>query len=963
MTNFFQKLLPAEGLVCVAEALSPQGFRHYFFDTIEEATAQIQVLDEQGKTVYLAQATFDTQRVRAAQANNKAIPFSASKEDRKAMRHKERSQENSQWLRNFFLDIDCGVEKHEKNPNTAYPSQKDAYQALKEFVAESGLPFPAIVNSGNGLYAHWIMVETVPAEQWRSIAHMLKQTLTAHGFKQDPSRTSDSASVLRPVGSTNRKRGEEKQVKLLRDMEPFSFLEFVQILRKAAKKKHVNVEVATAPKPATDVNADFYAGLDDFGPRPEADGIAAKCAQVGHVAKVEGNVEEPLWYATIGLLSFCETDEDAADEKIHAWSAGHPDYSQKTTEAKITQFRSTGMGPTTCAHFGSINPSACIGCKHINKIKSPIVLGRPEPKAIETEPEQIETPKGYRRAADGLYFEDEGRWTKFYDCDLVPIRLAKDESLGAEVTTVRHTLPHEGTLEFTFKTSLIHDQKAILSCLTDNHVKVVGTKEKKVMVEYMESYMQMLQRNRRMSQLLCQMGWREERGEPFFVLGKKIIRPDGSVDDAALAKNVPHAAMGYRTSGTLEAWSAMTSVFDQPCMEPLAFALLCSFGAPLMKFTGFDGALVSMTGDSGIGKTLLLRMAQSVYGHHNELMMLRDDTRNALISRLGVYGTLPLTVDEVTNIDGVELSDLVYRITQGRDKARLTKNAEERKVLNSWNTIALVSTNSSLIDKLGSLKHDASAEINRVFEYPVAANPLFSGQVTTDVYWCLNDNYGTAGVEYVRYLVQNIQKIKPGLDAVRQMIDGNAKIRGEERFWSAVASAAIYGGLVAKKLGIIQFDVKRVLGWATETIKNMRDEKDELASNAVDILGQFLDEHAANRLLVRGDCGPGKVASPIDTPRGALVYRHEVDNQKIYISKQTFKSWLGKKFGSYTKVKNELEEIGALKDANARKVLGGGTQYGGAQQSCWVIDLKCHKLGNVGLTLVQEAELLKRGAV
>lgn len=926
MSSFFEKLLPATGLKCVAMALPRGGFRHFFCERLDDALAQVEALDAQGHTVYLAQASFVSDQ--------------------------SRKQENALYLKNFFLDIDCGEGK-------PYASQKEAVAALKEMLAETRLPFPAVVSSGNGLYAHWFLAEEVPAAQWQTIARLLKKTLHAYGFHADPARTSDSSSVLRPPGSHNRK-GEAKRVALLRDAEPIPFLEFIRVLRLAAKKKQVDVAPVQPPKKAQDINADFYTGVE--GPRPEADLIAGKCAQIAQLRESRGHADEPLWYAMIGLLSFTCEDEDAADALTHEWSSGHPDYTADATDAKIAQFRATGTGPTTCAHFGATNPEGCLGCRHIGKIKSPVVLGRPEPEQIEVAEEQMLAPAGFRRAEDGLYADDDGKWVRFYDCDLAPVKLATDASVGYEVTIVRHHLPHEGELEFTYRSSLTNDPKAFMTCLADNSVKVVGVREKKMMVAYMESYTQQLQRNRRMAKLLCQMGWREERGEdPFFVLGSKIFRSDGSVEDAALARNIPAAAEGFRAEGSLSAWRDATKVLGQPHMEPFAFALLCGFGAPLMKFTGFDGAMISMAGESGAGKTLMLRFAQSIFGKHSQLMMLRDDTKNALVSRLGVYGTLPLAIDEITNIDGQELSDLVYRVTQGRDKARLTKNSEEKRVLNTWNTLALVSTNSSLIDKLGSLKHDASAEINRVFEYPVVTNPAFQSQTTTDLYWTLDENFGAAGEHYIRHLVTHLRDLKPGIDKIRARVDGDTRMRGEERFWSAIAAAAIYGGLVAKSLGLIQFEVAPVLSWVSKTIRGMRSDKDELTGSAVDILGQFLDEHAASRLLVKGECGPGQPAIPIDTPRGALVIRHEVDNHKLFISRSTFKAWLAKRFGSYTKVANELKAHGALKNANIRKVLGAGTQYGGAQQPCWVIDLKNRHLGAVGLSLVQEAEMLKKG--
>jgi hypothetical protein len=250
--------------------------------------------------------------------------------------------------------------------------------------------------------------------------------------------------------------------------------------------------------------------------------------------------------------------------------------------------------------------------------------------------------------------------------------------------------------------------------------------------------------------------------------------------------------------------------------------------------------------------------------------------------------------------------------------------------------------------------------MNRIFEYEVNEQASFCGQTTTALYWLLHENFGHAGLEYVRWLVKNVAKIKPGIEQVRVKLDADAGIRGEERFWSAVAAAALYGGAVAKALGLIKFDLAPVMLWVTKAIHNMRGDKIEQTGSAVDILGQFLDEHAANSLLVKGDCSINKPAVPIETPRGPLVIRHEIDNQKLFFSRAVFRSWLSKHFGSYTKIAGELKALGALRDGNTRKVLGAGTSYGGAQQPCWLIDLRCPGLGIVGLSLVQEAKNLEK---
>jgi len=947
---FLEKLLPSEGLYCVAQLLPKGGLKHFFFESVDAAQRQLDILNIAGHTCYIAQATFDAAKTREAQAHNKALPRGLSKLEWKAQAKKVRGQGTALLLKNFFLDIDCGEKWPLKN-------QTEGVVALKEFISETDLPFPAVVNSGTGLYAHWILEEAVPAEQWRTIAFILKKVVAAYSPKigGDSSRTSDSASVLRPPGATNRKPGRpEKKVVLLKDADPINFLEFVRLLDVAAKNKKINRDAILAPKPNNDINADFFGGLNQISCPSDAGRIADKCNQLGLMRSEKGDVGHQLWFFCVGVLIHCAD----GDSVVFDWT--DPQWHTKAKET-IEQWHASGMGPSTCASMGDANPQPCIGCPHNGKIKSPIVLGRPEPVKKELPVEQCSPPDGFRRGKDGLFAEEDGRWVRFYDQDLYPDRLAYDESLGYMVVTIKHSLPHEGDMDCTIRLSMVNDPKTLIATLADNSILVVGVKEKKYMAMYLEGYMARLQRERKMSLLLCQMGWKRARnGDPMFVLGKKIFHADGNVEDASLAKNVPKAAEAFHCKGTLQAWADSTQVLNKPGMEPFAFALLAGgFGAPLMKFTGFDGAMISLVGDSGAGKTLMLRHMLSIWGYHRDLIMLRGDTDNGLVSRLGAYGNLPMGIDEVTNIEGMKLSDLAYRITQGRDKVRLQRNATERDVLNHWNTLAVVSTNSSLVDKLSGAKHDASAEINRIFEYRVDRHPDFQDEVTEKLYWAMHENYGHAGTVYAKWLVQHEPEIKAALHKVRDRIDCSAEITGEERFWSAIASVAIYGGMVAQKLGIIQFDVSRVMSWVASTIHGMRGDKQDLAGTSIDILAQFIDAHAANRLIVKGDSRGGPMSCTIiEEPRGSLDLRYELDISRLYISRSVFKAWISKRYGSYTQIKKDLMGLKALVDPNKRRVLGAGTSYGGAQQVVWEIDMRCKHLDQSASRLTEGAKVL-----
>lgn len=906
-----EKLLPTKGHYCVYAVLAgTEKIRQKFFTDFDDVLACIKKHDDKEDVVYLAQASF--------------------------LKEGSRKKSNAIAVKSFWFDIDCGLD--DKYP---FDTQKDGLLALSKFCRETGLPMPDVVNSGNGLYAHWYLEEDVTVGAWTNTARLLKALTMAYNFEVDQSRTADAVSVLRPIGTYNRKKGGKKLVTHVYDKsEPISFVEFTTICEKAAKKKGVKADLTKAPKPSSDINSEFLDGIEAGHAASDAVVIASKCQQIDIMRQTKGDIAEPLWYACIGVLRHTLQSPNI----IHEWSKGHPEYTEKETAAKIEQHK---MPPTTCSHFGAENPKGCTSCPHKGGITSPIQLGRVV-KPVDVA-DGIEVPYPFTRAEDGLYVQIEDVAINFYSSDLYVDAVSYDESLDYEVITVKHHLPQEGWQEFTMRTSSLTDVRSAMTALFDNHVTVTGKKEKAFMTAYLESYTQKLKNHRKINQLLCQMGWREVHGEMKFVLGQTMYGTDGKAVPIALAKNIPKSAEAFTAKGDLSKWIETTRIFDQPGMEPLAFAFLAAaFGAPLIKFTGYSGAMVSMLGASGVGKTLVGAWALSTYGEPSHLVMHKDDTKNALIGRLGVYGNLPLYIDEVTNIDPADLSELSYRITQGRDKVRYTKESVEKTSINQWNTLALVSSNSSLIDKLSVHKLDAAAEINRVFEFNVPQHEALTREAATDIYRTVEENYGLAGQEYVRWLAQHSDKHRSELDKIVSLLDKRTGAESQERFWSAVAGCAIYGGSIAKSLGLIEFDVSRISRWVIETIKEMRLTRDDVCTDSVSVLGQFIDEHAANWLIVNSK---GDVVSE---PRGKLVGRTEAGNQFSYMSRTVLREWMNRKYGSYSTVKNELTAMGALRDSGRKRTIGAGTSFAGAQQACWVVDLSCPGLGNVAAKLVEK---------
>jgi uncharacterized protein (DUF927 family) len=218
---------------------------------------------------------------------------------------------------------------------------------------------------------------------------------------------------------------------------------------------------------------------------------------------------------------------------------------------------------------------------------------------------------------------------------------------------------------------------------------------------------------------------------------------------------------------------------------------------------------------SGDGKSTVLYMQNSVWGHPKGLSGLKADTLNAKFMRLGVHNNLPVTLDEMTECAPQEVSDLAYGVSQGKWKERMKQSTNElRKNLTSWCTLVTTSANSSFYEALAAAKNRPEAEMMRIIEYKI---PTTKRSRTTSAKYKfdieLPENYGHAGDIYAEYLVNNLEEVKGAIRQIQEKVDREFKITQKERFWSAIIAANITGGFIARNLGLIDWDIQRIYQW------------------------------------------------------------------------------------------------------------------------------------------------------
>ena len=869
-----------------------------------------------------------------------------------------RKQTNVQEIKSFFLDIDISTDASKLEMKQAYADKAEALSIVRTFINETGLPLPAVVDSGGGWHLYWILDTAITVDKWQPIADLFKQLCIKSGLHIDPRVPADSARVLRVVGTNNVKYGLEANfLEGIRIPNPIALTQFESPLRAACADRGIS-DVIRKPKVKFEMDATTAHLAGNKSAKFST--IAIKsikdegCMQIKDMLAKPNSVHYDLWCAGLSIANCC-VDGDTA---IHKLSKGHDGYSFEDTESKAAEFDN---GPRTCGWFQNNFPRGCEGCKHAGQIATPLKLGEfvaesmidelviptpdvtpevmPAPSAIaelvaDEAPTRIKIPKlpfpYFRGMNGGIYRKTkneagEAEEEVIYANDLFVMKRVKDVNEG-EVLILNLVLPQDGLVEFAIPLKSIASVDKLRDALAHHGVAVSNRKRMENIMAYIVSANDELQRYMKAEMSRPQFGWHEN--DSVFVIGRREITATGSKYSPPSAKTASLA--GYlEPTGDYDAWKTVMTTLGRPGWEYHQLGALIAFGAPLMQFTSESGLMFNFVSEnSGTGKTLIQHFINSVYGNTTQLMMRKHDTLASRYDRLGVMCNLPCCMDEVTNLSAADVSDLAYSNSEGRARNRMESGSNKERVNTAWwKTLLAVSSNASMADKLTSSKAMADGELHRVFEYeinkPEELDPDYAqGMVVT-----LNQNYGHAGDIYLKSVMKDTKGTKALIDRVRKKINQAVGAQSSERMWIAGISCKIAGGYIAKSLGIITWDMDALFKLAIKELRSKRGEAADEKMSFNSVLGEFLSENKGAILQINGkaDARSGIEQAPIYSPTVRIIGRYEPDTTKLYILQSAFKDYCVKRQIPYNSaVIASGDDIKFIEKKNVRIMKGTG---------------------------------------
>lgn len=976
--SFFKTILPPEGVYYLGVLQKGRhGVAHMPYTSLETMAAAVEKYDRHPDiTVY-----------HACGAYKEPFILGPDKVDPSREKRYYRVTENTLSAKALWIDLDCGEEKVAKGQG--YIDKNTAAKAVIKFCQDTGFPTPMFVDSGNGVHAYWPFTEAVAADEWRPLATTFKTVLAHFKVFADPTRTADFASILRPVGSRNKKdQDNPKLVRTRSTVAPVEPAVIMAALSNIVSNHDVNCEPVTKggnfldslPDVVGDVSINDDLAIHGYADVPvDAHAIAEKCQQVA-IVRDSGSGSYEQWRRVIGILKFCEDGETVA----HAWSAQDASYDKYETQQKIITWNT---GPTTCDALAQCNPSGCDNCEFKGKIKTPLVLGRGEVvQEAQTMEAQVDgkdvevdlpaPPHGYlfdtsKQIMYRQVKDKDGIVQTFEFCRLLfypTTRICQQN--GTFLTRIRAHMPDKAVRDFDIEAGVISSPQELLRVL--GQYEIFASTSNKDANMHLHAYMRdslhrLLQTSKEMNTMTT-FGWKNSMDS--FLIGDRLYNKDGSVRRVILGGYAAEMAKAFpEPHGSLQGWAeGVDFMYNRPMMEPMQYAICSGFGSILSPLgeDSYHGIPVALTGsESGRGKTTACKAALYAFGNAIDLMVNGKDgaTVNARWAKMSAMNNIPILFDEMTNAKPAELSSLLYGASNGKDKERLQggKNGVGMAAQQTWDMSIYITANNPIGALLASEKGNTEAEAMRFIEIKTdtyAIPELDEAQVGVAVKK-ITRNVGYAGEAFVKYVVSNLDEVTELFVKTSDRLNFASGTASHQkyRYYRNHAICTLTALQIMHKLDIAKFDMESLFAWTFQHIEFMCKEAAEnntmTEQEAINSMISDLSPYIITTAMYR-DGRNGSQVDNVPKMHKAPVGRHILGTSdkseplagKLFLSKGAVKQWCLDNRIDPNRLIKWLESEGLISHRqNDQFSIGKGTDSTAGTLRCYCIEMaKMHDL-------------------
>lgn len=817
----------------------------------------------------------------------------------------------------LFCDVDI------KNDDAHYHDIPSALKALQEFCGAAKIPLPTwVVATGGGLHLWWALTESLAADRWRPLAVRFKNCMASNKFLADLGCTQDMARLMRVPTTHNMKIPETpRRIEAARCSELIDALVLEQAfagydgqLPTRPSRANIDAKVAEAAK-ILGIGFENPIAKPDFDPAgnaPLGEGVqlgnkpvnfhtaVSRCLVLQHVLATGGaGLSEEAWKNTLHCATFAADD---GMKYAHEMSKGHASYSPAVTEQKYSDrvmAKNSGIGPITCRTFEKSELGQhCALCPYRGMVASPVQFGRDNFHLLSSRPEWDLSPDGkaLKNVVDAngnVSWQERFYGYRFLSHSLVntedgELHLALDIELRGRTTQHKVNVKNMADLR-SFKRSASPFMSGPDAILTD-------------LLGYSEGWVQELRNSVRHVEDFGRLGWIDRGTTKGLCIGDVTLWETGAVEPLT-----PHGLLSqYGTRGRVNAIEdALRLVLQGP--PQLWVPIAAAYAGPVCELTQQQGAVVSMLGLTGAGKSSAIKTGAAVWGHPTKSICVMTDTANSAIKRLGSACHLPVFWDEAAvTADAAGFANLVFQIVTGRGKARLNSSAEMLPV-DGFCTVFVVGTNDRLRERIAGLSQMSEAGIARLLEIACPQITRVDGYKFSRVFASLEGNYGHLGRAWGSYLVGHRPEVQKTLIKVTDFLGQRIADPNGERRFQLVSAAQLYTGLVYfKQMTALPVDLPAFANMLETSITSPNDVPGpvRLDGTTVDgaerLINTFMADFRENLVItptVRFHQPPQQpeLAQLNEALRGKIVGHVSLADKQAWLSIEDIKRWAEKR--------------------------------------------------------------------
>lgn len=484
--------------------------------------------------------------------------------------------------------------------------------------------------------------------------------------------------------------------------------------------------------------------------------------------------------------------------------------------------------------------------------------------------------------------------------------------------------------------------------------------------QFVQANLGLLRRSDTAVQISNHMGFQFSTStkEPLYVQGYYSVGADGAIKPCSLGSDLRNIAKRFEmnciSSDDLRAYrgdayqeiikpaaqkycEGVRRMYGSKEKSKFALAWLLGTASPYLTFVtdeepspnssvmpGMGVALSLYSVASGLGKTSLQKVIVAAFAAPEENKAGGNKETGMSAIALGInlsqLGCVPFMLDEVTNNDAETASQLIHKISSGRDKSRGTSVGKAAPRTGTWASVTTMSTNVSQRSLISQHREASTAEQMRVIE--ICFDGVERGESTSwmeDYNSAILANQGALGLVLGRFGTKNWSAMRNLAMTLLKQVETKYNITSGERYFAKVFTAALLALSVMEKAGMQPVYMKNIVDEFENTLKEVRA---YLRDSVMDDTGSIEDliQKVAPRILMTAsqndrrseNSSKGNSGNIYDTVYNPEVVRQGIsgryiaaDKRLLIITKQA-KAWAMKGGHDLTTLLKNWEKAGIL---------------------------------------------------